>query len=268
MKAFSYLIKLIYTLLLLLPFFPKTLASNQTPFVGFCFQNHVSLHQVLSDLQTFMLKTDQVQFNNQKNCLEIGLSPGRQKLFKTYLKRKYIVLNTYTKNQQQGISTITSNQSSDQKICHFIVVKEKNLQSNDRNIVIGRRSSFLASEVRETSSTQSYLSVMANTPGKLSYKGLSLELRCIPQGQNHYKVHFSLTSIKKLREEGKVETKISDQLMTTRSLSLGQRVNIGGVVNDLRKKAKSLNIPKRFTYLKRKGYDQRNYWLKLRQMSH
>ncbi len=210
--------------------------------VEYCFNADVSLKAVRSYLGVILAPKDIILLHPETNCLEVNIGANREELFEGYLSRRYKLkrkLNWSQSNQlDQSLRT-----------CRLISKKINHFDHKKDRYQLGRKGSLKREEEKGQQISQSLLVLGANKEGVISVDGHRVTVLCSPKGTSSAELDI------------KISDKKGNTINTTVNVAIGQETNLGGFVEDLKQKNKTLSTSKGVDYEKSKGQEKTEYLL-------
>ncbi|OUR93463.1 hypothetical protein A9Q84_18490 [Halobacteriovorax marinus] len=206
---------------------------------GFCFSRRVSLDQVENYLKQITAPNDIILKNTNKHCIEIGVAGNRSGLFDKFISMNYNVTSRY------GGGALTRGRE-----CNFEIENVKNLDRESDEYSIGKKNRLKKTQETSVSKSTSNLRVMEGKLAQLHVGSTLISLSCSGAGRVT-EVSVSLGSKR-------------TNIITTVQVYRGQRVNLGGIVDDLSNKERELSIKKGASLTKSKGKRTEEFYLILR----
>ncbi|MBK24179.1 MAG: hypothetical protein CME70_09285 [Halobacteriovorax sp.] len=222
------------------------LNSNlQAALYGYCLGDGESLRAAKFHLSKVLAPKDQIHIRSSVGCLEIVGGAERFELYDRFLRAKFRVIRTY-KDQDTGsrISQIPRG------MCRIFVTKiGKNKKVTDK-VKIGKSGNLSRSEAKGISKSTSNLILSYGKRGSLTVNEQRVGITCKKAGAG-YQLEFDLEN----KDSG-----ISSNAFVTP----GQELNIGGIVNDLNNKRRTVSLNNGLEYEKEKGKEFFDYFLKVK----
>ena len=213
--------------------------------VGVCFQKDINTGHVLRYISPISLDKD--NWSQNGNCLEANLSSLREELATKYIKKKYHIVRTY-KNMKGNVSTFEST-----KMCRLEIEKIGTKISKTRRFGTGRKNQ--AKEIIEESEVKSSSMILLSSGKRGSFK----------YNEDFHSIVCRVKHAGNFEIEVYLETGVNKgTLSSTVSLSVGQKFNLGSIVEDLKNKGRTVSINDGIEYSKTKESGNFNYFLKVK----
>lgn len=211
----------------------------------YCFKRNQSLDQIKNYLGTVTAPRDKIYKRESTHCLEIEISAHRKELLEKWMYKRYRPIQSYNedsglKQQNAGIQSSGS--------CRLKIETESSGNSNTKTFSVGQKNKLNSTVTRSSGKKVSNLLLGVGFSGFITVNNERVELICQRAGSTGYRVSVSL--------QGE-----NNGIGTSLEVRKGQRVNMGEVVNDLKRKSKSVGVPKGVEVEETKGEETIRYFL-------
>jgi len=217
----------------------------QAALYGYCLGDGESLRAAKFHLGKILAPRDQIHIRSSVGCIEIVGGAERFDLYDRFLRAKFRVIRTY-KDQDTGSSTTNISRG----MCRIFITKIGKSKKITDKVKIGKSGNISRSEGKGSSKSTSNLILSYGKRGGLTVNSQRLGVTCKKAGAG-YLLEFDLES----KESG-----ISSNAFVTP----GQELNIGGIVNDLNNKRRTVSLNNGVEYEKEKGKESFDYFLKVK----
>ena len=203
---------LLFSLVSLQSFASEELAS-------FCFKSATSLSEARQSLEFLLLPREKIFLRKNDNCFDVNTSTDRSNLLEKFLSKRYTLIA-----ERGPEMTSMSN-------CHMEFKTTRKKKVNTTGASIGATNSAATATIEQNESSTSKLLLGLGKPGVLDLEGRSLQMICSGGLRGIYQLVFYYSE--------EMRSKVSTEVTAKQ----GEVVNIGGIVNDLNTKSKTLGLP-------------------------
>ncbi len=227
----------------------------------YCYPSESQMRASFRELKTILVPSDKAQADGV--CINIQMAPHRHELIQQYLRRL-----------DPSVSISFSSADIRREPCKLKVEKVKNLNQATTSVNIDGSPNAVSS-VTESQSTDT-MQIQTINEFELSVNQDSIKGNCRYIGPHRYEI--TLTARKDLKpllpptSPGTVviinqaelpNNQETSSLQTQLSLSRGDKIEIGGVIKDLRGKSREIKIDPSINSEQTNGQSQEKVWLSL-----
>lgn len=230
--------KIFFLILLSSAFVSAVLADELR---GFCFKSGTNLKSVEVYLSPILKESDKVHFRSSMNCIEIKLSLARHGLFEKYLRQRFKLIQSYSGD---GL-TATIPEFSNKK-CKIEVLKKGKGKQNRDSFSFSRKGNIRSEQSRDSQVVRSYLLLNEGRSGSIEVDGESVDLTCFSRGGDRFEITLTIKS-----------KRSHNSLSSSITVVVGERVNIGSIVEDLKDRDRTIGLQEGLKYSRKKK--QLNY---------
>lgn len=212
----------------------------------YCFKRSQSLDRIKSYLQTVTAPRDKIFKRESTHCLEIKISSHRKDLLEKWMYKKYRPLKKY--NEGHGTNMPSTLSQSGSGTCRLKIETISSGNANTETFAVGKRNAINTTNTKSSGRKVSSLLLGVGFSGYITVNNEKAELKCQSVGGAGYRVALSLQG----GQNG---------IGTNLRVRKGQKLNIGDIVNDLKRKRKSIGLPSGVEIEKTKGSQNTTYFL-------
>lgn len=216
--------------------------------LGFCFSPSTNIKNVQSYLRQILLPSEQVYLRRSLNCVEVEAKSHRKGLIDKFIKVKFDIIKRYEPGLQ---GANPSSFSAAPARCRLELIRTGEAKSKTFSVDIGRRNDLRESKAKQKTVSKSQILLSSGKPGRLKLDDRDLQVLCRSRGRNNYELEFSFESKR-------------NSVVTSVTISRGQSVDLGSIVDDLNSKNRDLSIQDGINYSKTKGKSKARFELKVK----
>jgi hypothetical protein len=227
-------------------FFIFIIFDSHAAMTGFCFDRSISLAAVKSYLSPILKPGEKVYPRASMNCIELDLSSARKGLFEKWINRRYRIEKLYSGNQVQDF-TVENNERL--RHCRAQLRRVLKGKGSRDNIDIKKGGTAKRTEYRTEGTRSSNLLLGVGRKGHIEVNGNRVGLICFPRGVGRYEIDVSV-----IESNG-------NSLSTSIQVSSGSSVNIGEVVENIKRKGRNIDIRQGVGFNRTKEENRYDYFL-------
>ncbi|MCR9205047.1 MAG: hypothetical protein NXH75_10745 [Halobacteriovoraceae bacterium] len=212
----------------------------------YCFKRSQSLDQIKSYLQTVTAPKDKIFKRESTHCLEIKISSNRKDLLEKWMYKKYRPLKNY--NESRGTNMPATSTQPRSGTCRLKIETISSGNANTETYAVGKRNTVNKTNTKSSGRKVSSLLLGVGFSGYITVNDEKAELKCQSVGGAGYRVALSVQG----GQNG---------IGTNLQVRKGQKLNIGDIVNDLKRKRKSIGLSKGVEVESTKGSEKTTYFL-------
>lgn len=218
-------------------FFNTLSAWSLEPLTGFCFTMGTDLKQVEAYLSPLLLPKERLDLRHNLGCVELPLGLHRKPLFERYLNKRYPIIRSYagTGNSYPTRPSVTKTL----KNCRIEVLKITDHTTTTDTAKAGQQSRLNQSNSKGSEISKSQLLLGEGLGGHLEVDGDRVELTCFYRGLRR-EIQVTLNSA-------------TGSLQSSIMASIGEKIDLGSVVKEIKDKNREIGYPKGIEYEKTKG---------------
>ena len=205
------------------------LASNSdaaNEISSFCFDKTVKLAIVREKIDFLLTPKDIVTLRPEESCLDIIISPDREKLFEKYLSKSYALRRNSDVMKNENLRPLDLD-------CRLDFKKTEKKKIVNKSFKIGEKIALDQEQASNDSASTVELLLGSGKKGEVTIGAEVFEVSCQPLDNDNDKANVVFSYL------GKNKSNISSQVL----LKKGEWANIASVLKDLNEKKKGIDIP-------------------------
>ena len=209
---------------------------------SYCFGEDVTLDQVKVELEPFLLSSDRIELDREKNCVSVDVSPERNVLFQRALGKKFrFKTRSLIENRnEEGVL----------RSCKMKLTQETSENESRSEVKVGYRFKISEGSQKKLENQTSELLIGFGKTGHIRVDGEFVAITCQMVGKDFVGIDISLVGTQ------------NSSLATTLNLRKGEKREIGAIVKDLNEKNKQVGTAG-VDYSKTEGNSQSRYLLEI-----
>lgn len=195
---------------------------NASSITTYCFDFSVSLSEAEKKLEEIKHPNDRLTKKRSMNCLEIEGSQKRANLYEAFLEKRFKLERTY-KNEYDLKEEVSSTSP-----CNIHLKRTSNQQLKKNTFSLGKKNTLKQNQLKNQKTSVSQLLIDSGRTGTIRVDNYRVRVKCQNLGRR-FKLDIELE-----HSSGGVGTSLT--------VTSGQEVNLGSIVDELNDKQKILDV--------------------------